>query len=162
REEEAERIVARMEAQVDSAELIQLNEPPIRIHTRTHTPWREIWNAIAHEHRRRSFLGFVLMLTQAFFYNAIFFTYPLVLVRFYGVPAERAGIYLLPFALGNLFGPIVIGHLFDTIGRKPMITLTYIVSGLLLALTGWLFHAELLDARTQTLAWMIIFFVASA
>ena len=162
REEEAERVVARMEAQVDPAELIQLNEPPIRIHTRTHTPWREIWNAIAHQHRRRSFLGFVLMLTQAFFYNAIFFTYPLVLMRFYGVPPESAGFYLVPFALGNVLGPIVIGHLFDTIGRKPMITLTYIISGVLLALTAWLFHAGLLDARTQTIAWMIIFFIASA
>src|SRR6478672_8053739 len=125
REEEAERIVARMEAQVDPAELIQLNEPPIRIHTRTHTPWREIWNTIVHQHRRRSFLGFVLMLTQAFFYNAIFFTYALVLMRFYGVPEENVGGYLLPFALGNVLGPLLLGHLFDTIGRKQMITLTY-------------------------------------
>ena len=121
------------------------DEPPTRIRTRTHTPWREIWNAIVHEHRRRSVLGFVLMLTQAFFYNAIFFTYPLVLMRFYDVPAEKAGLYLLPFALGNVLGPLVIGHLFDTIGRKPMITATYMISGLLLALTGWLFHAGLLD-----------------
>src|SRR6185436_8007236 len=112
--------------------------------------------------RRRSFLGFVLMSTQAFFYNAIFFTYALVLMRFYGVPEQSVGGYLLPFALGNVLGPLLLGHLFDTIGRKQMITLTYALAGVLLAVTGWLFHAGLLTAQTQTLAWTIIFFVASA
>jgi MFS family permease len=160
RNEEADRIVDEFEHKIDA--LPPHEELPTRIRTRTHTPWREIWNAIVHEHRRRSVLGFVLMLTQAFFYNAIFFTYPLVLMRFYGVPAQNAGLYLLPFALGNVLGPCVIGHLFDTIGRKPMITLTYALSGLLLAITGWFFHAGILNARTQTLAWMIIFFIASA
>ena len=135
---------------------------PVRIRTRTHTPWHEIWNAIVHEHRRRSFLGFVLMSTQAFFYNAIFFTYALVLMRFYGVPEKDVGGYLLPFALGNVLGPVLLGHLFDTIGRKQMISVTYAVSGILLALTGWLFHAGLLTAQTQTVAWTVIFFVASA
>ncbi|HEY2801459.1 MAG TPA: MFS transporter [Chthoniobacterales bacterium] len=162
REEEAERIVERFEESAGGADLMTPNEPATRIRTRTFTPWRAIWSAIAHEHRRRSFLGFVLMLTQAFFYNAIFFTYPLVLMRFYGVPPENAGLYLLPFALGNVLGPVVIGHLFDTIGRKPMIAGTYIVSGILLALTGWLFQAGLLNARTQTVCWMVIFFIASA
>jgi MFS family permease len=136
--------------------------PPTRIHTRTHTPWREIRDAIVHEHRRRSFLGFVLMLTQAFFYNAIFFTYALVLMRFYDVPERNVGGYLLPFALGNVLGPLLLGHLFDTIGRKQMIAATYGAAGILLALTGWLFHAGLLTAQTQTLAWTIIFFFASA
>jgi MFS family permease len=158
----AEAIVARFEEAAGTSRLTIPNEPSTRIRSRTHTPWSEIWNAIVHQHRRRSLLGFVLMLTQAFFYNAIFFTYPLVLMRFYGVPPENAGLYLLPFALGNVLGPIVLGHLFDTIGRKPMITATYLISGILLALTGWLFQAGLLDARTQTLAWMVIFFVASA
>jgi MFS family permease len=162
RNEEAERIVDEFESKAGTQMLPPLDEPPTRIRTRTHTRWREIWNAIVHEHRRRSILGFVLMLTQAFFYNAIFFTYPLVLMRFYGVPSQNAGLYLLPFALGNVLGPIVIGHLFDSIGRKPMITLTYALSGVLLALTGWLFHAGMLNAKTQTLAWMIIFFIASA
>jgi MFS family permease len=133
-----------------------------RIRTRMHTPWREMWNAIVHEHRRRSFLGLVLMSTQAFFYNAIFFTYALVLIRFYGAPENTVGGYLLPFALGNVLGPLLLGHLFDTIGRKQMITLTYGLAGLLLAFTGWLFHTGLLTAQTQTLAWTIIFFVASA
>src|SRR5438270_6197299 len=126
-------------------------EPPTRVRTRTHTPWREIWNTIVHEHRRRSVLGFVLMLTQAFFYNAIFFTYGLVLMRFYDVPAQNVGGYLVPFALGNVLGPIVLGHLFDTIGRKKMIAATYALSGILLAITGWLFHAGLLTAQTQTI-----------
>jgi MFS family permease len=136
--------------------------PPTRIRTRTHTPWREIWDAIVHEHRRRSFLSFVLMSTQAFFYNAIFFTYALVLMRFYSVPEQNVGGYLLPFALGNVLGPVLLGHLFDTIGRKQMITLTYGLAGILLAVTGWLFHAGMLTAQTQTLAWTIIFFIASA
>jgi MFS family permease len=135
---------------------------PTRIHTRTHTPWREIWDAIVHEYRRRSFLGFVLMSTQAFFYNAIFFTYALVLMRFYKVPEQNVGAYLLPFALGNVLGPLLLGHLFDTVGRKQMITLTYGLAGILLAITGWLFHAGILTAQTQTLAWTIIFFIASA
>jgi MFS family permease len=162
REEEAERIVDAIEDSIGRHRMPSPAEPPTRIRTRTHTPWHEIWNAIAHEHRRRSILGFVLMLTQAFFYNAIFFTYPLVLMRFYGVPPENAGLYLVPFALGNVLGPIVIGHLFDTVGRKPMIATTYILSGLLLAVTGWLFQKGVLTAQTQTIAWMIIFFIASA
>jgi MFS family permease len=141
---------------------LQYSNTPILVRTRTHTPWREIWDAIVHERRRRSFLGFVLMSTQAFFYNAIFFTYALVLMRFYSVPEKDVGGYLLPFALGNVLGPLLLGHLFDTIGRKQMITLTYGLAGILLALTGWLFHAGSLTAQTQTLAWTIIFFVASA
>src|SRR5881296_2237872 len=164
---EAEEIVAEVERKILGVNAAGITDPgykemPTRIRTRTHTPWREIWDAIVHEHRRRSFLGFVLMSTQAFFYNAIFFTYALVLMRFYGVPEQRVGGYLLPFALGNVLGPIVLGHLFDTIGRKQMIAATYGVSGILLGLTGWLFHAALLTAQTQTLAWTIIFFVASA
>jgi MFS family permease len=164
RNAEAEEIVDQVERRFvsDPETLPAHDSPPTRIQTRTHTPWREIWNAVVHKHRRRSFLGFVLMLTQAFFYNAIFFTYALVLMRFYGVPEQSVGGYLLPFALGNVLGPIVLGHFFDTIGRKQMIAATYGVSGILLALTAWLFHAGLLTAQTQTLAWTIIFFVASA
>jgi MFS family permease len=164
RNAEAEEIVDQVERRFASdPETLPAHEsPPTRIHTRTHTPWREIWNAVVHEHRHRSFLGFVLMATQAFFYNAIFFTYALVLMRFYGVSGQSVGGYLLPFALGNVLGPIVLGHLFDTVGRKQMIAATYGASGILLALAGWLFHAGLLTAQTQTLAWTIIFFVASA
>ena len=162
RPDEAERILDDVEQSMAADALLPHDAPPTRVRTRTHTPWREIWNTIVHEHRRRSLLGFVLMLTQAFFYNAIFFTYGLVLMRFYNVPAQNVGGYLLPFALGNVLGPIVLGHLFDTIGRKKMITATYAIAGLLLAASGWLFHAGMLTAQTQTIAWMIIFFVASA
>ncbi len=164
RDAEAERIIGEVERTITPhpKTLPAHTAPPTRIRTRTHTPWREIWNAIAHEHRRRSLLGFVLMLAQAFFYNAIFFTYALVLMRFYGVPEENVGGYLLPFALGNVLGPLLMGHLFDTIGRKQMITATYALAGILLALTGWLFRAGMLTAQTQTLAWTVTFFVASA
>ena len=164
RNAEAEQIVGEVEHKITThpETLPAHDSPPTRIRTRTHTPWPEIWNAIVHEHRRRSLLGFVLMLTQAFFYNAIFFTYALVLMRFYAVPAKNVGGYLLPFALGNVLGPIVLGHLFDTIGRKRMIAATYGLAGILLALTAWLFQAGMLTAETQTLAWTVIFFVASA
>ncbi|MGE5214755.1 MAG: MFS transporter, partial [Nitrospirota bacterium] len=180
RNDHAEEIVAEVERKIaatrnhgvveygsDASESARAtNIPPIQhsitpVRVRTRTPWREIWNAIVHEHRRRSFLGFVLMSTQAFFYNAIFFTYALVLMRFYSVPEQNVGGYLLPFALGNVLGPLLLGHLFDTIGRKQMITVTYALAGVLLAVTAWLFHAQLLTAQTQTLAWTIIFFVAS-
>jgi MFS family permease len=165
RNDEAEKIVAEVERKIGGSAVIDRrysDSPPTRIRTRTHTPWREIWNAIVHEHRRRSMLGLVLMLTQAFFYNAIFFTYALVLVRFYAIPERNVGGYLLPFALGNVLGPFVLGHLFDTIGRKTMIAITYAASGVLLALTAWLFYTGRLNAQTQTLAWTIIFFIASA
>ena len=169
RNHEAERIVSEVEESIKSATVPSTSlrtgadrRYRTRIRTRTHTPWREIWDAIVHEHRRRSLLGIILMLTQAFFYNAIFFTYALVLMRFYRVPEQSVGGYLLPFALGNVLGPLVLGHLFDTIGRKPMIAATYGLAGILLAITGWLFQAGLLTAQTQTLAWTIIFFVASA
>src|SRR5262249_35013624 len=161
RNSEAEQIVTDVERKIGASPLRPSNIP-LTILTRSHTPWREMWDAIAHEHRRRSFLGLVLMSTQAFFYNAIFFTYALVLMRFYSVPEQNVGGYLLPFALGNVLGPLLLGHLFDTIGRKQMITLTYALAGVLLAVTGWLFHAGFLTAQTQTLAWTIIFFVASA
>lgn len=167
RNEEAEEIVAEVERKVSANFSAVIDRRysdawPTRIRTRTHTPWREIWDAIAYEHRRRSFLGFVLMSTQAFFYNAIFFTYALVLMRFYRVPEQNVGGYLLPFALGNVLGPLLLGHLFDTIGRKQMIAATYGLAGILLALTGCFFHAGMLTAQTQTLAWTIIFFIASA
>jgi MFS family permease len=170
RNDEAERIVTEVEQKIMGAKATGIiptsrdyNEaPPTRIRTRTHTPWQEIWDTIVHEHRRRSFLSFVLMSTQAFFYNAIFFTYALVLMRFYSVREQNVGSYLLPFALGNVLGPLLLGHLFDTIGRKKMITATYGLAGILLALTGWLFHAGVLTAQTQTVAWTIIFFIASA
>jgi MFS family permease len=121
----------------------------------------EIWDTVFHRHRNRSCLGFVLMIAQAFFFNAIFFTYALVLVRFYKVAPEATALYLIPFAFGNVLGPLLLGPLFDKVGRKPMIVLTYAGAGILLAITGALFQAGLLNAQTQTVAWIAIFFVAS-
>jgi MFS family permease len=102
------------------------------------------------------------MIAQAFFYNAIFFTYALVLTDFYGIRADHVGWYLLPFAAGNFLGPVLLGHLFDAIGRRQMITTTYALSGLLLAGAGWLFAIGALSATGQTVAWTVIFFFASA
>jgi MFS family permease len=110
----------------------------------------------------RSLLGFSLMVGQAFLYNAIFFTYGLVLTTFYHIPNSSVGLYLIPFAIGNIIGPLTIGRLFDTIGRRQMISFTYIISGVLLTITGWLFLQGALSAVTQTICWSIIFFFASA
>jgi MFS family permease len=107
-------------------------------------------------------LGVALMAAQAFCYNAVFFTYALVLTRFYGIAPARIGLFILPFALGNFAGPLVLGRLFDTLGRRPMIVATYGLSGVLMIVTGALFAAGLLDAVQQTAAWTAIFFVASA
>jgi MFS family permease len=112
--------------------------------------------------RQRTYVGLTLMASQAFFYNAIFFTYALVLTDFYGVPADHVGWYILPFAAGNFLGPALLGRLFDTLGRRPMITLTYAISGLLLAITGYLFVTDVLSVVALTVAWSIIFFFASA
>jgi MFS family permease len=113
-------------------------------------------------HRDRAVLGLVLMSCQAFFYNAVFFTYALVLTKFYDIPAQQIGWFMLPFALGNLAGPLLLGRFFDTIGRKVMITATYGLSGLLMAGTGLAFAAGWLSAWEQTAAWTVIFFFASA
>jgi MFS family permease len=111
---------------------------------------------------KRSVLGLALMVSQAFFSNALFFTYALVLSTFYGVPSQNAPYYLLVFASGNFLGPMVLGRLFDTVGRRQMIAATYALSAVLLALTAWLFAADLLSATTQTIAWAVIFLIASA
>jgi MFS family permease len=102
------------------------------------------------------------MVTQAFLYNAIFFTYALVLQHFYHIPSDQIGLYFFPFAVGNLVGPLLLGRLFDTVGRRPLILATYGGSGLLLAVSAVLFHAGLLDAVTQTAFWCLVFFFASA
>jgi len=110
----------------------------------------------------RTTLGLVLMASQAFVYNAIFFTYALVLTKFYGIAADRVGLYILPFAIGNFLGPVLLGPLFDTFGRKPMIAATYALAGILLAITGHLFEIGVLTATTQTAMWSVVFFFASA
>jgi MFS family permease len=113
------------------------------------------------EYPKRAILGATLMITQSFLYNAIYFTYGLVLVQFYGVSADMVPLYGLAFAVGNLCGPMLLGPLFDSVGRKPMIAGTYIISGVLLAASGWLFDQGSLDAKSQTFCWIVIFFFAS-
>ena len=134
----------------------------VRLRTRDHTPLAEVGHVLFKTYRRRTFVGLTLMVAQAFFYNAIFFTYALVLINFYSIPAGEIGWYILPFAAGNVLGPILLGRLFDTIGRKVMIATTYAMSGILLAATGYLFSENLLSAQTLTIAWMLVFFFASA
>ncbi|MGH7728071.1 MAG: MFS transporter, partial [Vulcanimicrobiaceae bacterium] len=111
---------------------------------------------------KRTLVALALMVSQAFLYNAIFFTEALVLATFFGVPSGRVGLYIFPFALGNLLGPLVLGPLFDRIGRKPMIALTYLGSSALLVATGLLFVRGWFDATTIALAWSLVFFFASA
>jgi len=107
-------------------------------------------------------VGATLMITQSFLYNAIFFTHALVLINFYDVPTSKVPVYGLAFSIGNLCGPRILGPLFDSWGRKQMIAGTYIVSAVLLALSAVMFDAKVLNATTQTLMWVVIFFFASA
>ena len=135
---------------------------PIRIRPRTHTPLHAVFVALAITYRSRSLIALALMGAQAFFYNAIFFTYALVLTEFYGVRADQIGWHILPFAAGNFLGPAILGPLFDHLGRRAMISFTYIFSGVLLAGTGYLFATEIISAAQQTAAWTLVFFFASA
>jgi MFS family permease len=135
--------------------------PKVRLRMRRHTPLREVAHTLFSVYRQRSLVGMALMVAQAFFYNAIFFTFALVLTDFYGIAADQIGWYILPFAAGNFLGPLLLGRLFDTWGRRAMITITYGASGVLLALSGYLFAIGVLSAQTQTIAWMVIFFCAS-
>jgi MFS family permease len=160
---EADRVVAEVEERIEKeCGPLPPAEGTIRLRVRRRTPWREIWNAMVHRYPERSFLGFTLMVAQAFFYNAVLFTYGLVLLRFYGVSVKSLGFYLLPLALGNFSGPLLIGKLFDTVGRRTMIALTYALSGILLAVSSWLFARGLLNSWTQAISWSVIFFVASS
>jgi MFS family permease len=165
RPEEAEAIVDRIEAGVARQHGITLPHdhlPALRLKKRGHTRLMEIARALLRAYPRRTLLGVTLMTTQAFCYNAIFFTYALVLTKFYGVANGDVGWFMLPFALGNFLGPLLLGRFFDTLGRKTMIALTYALAGVLLVGGGWLFAQGMLDAAGQTLAWTVIFFFASA
>ncbi len=165
REEEAENVTTAIEDRfrlhgVRFSDVSTLK--PMRLHPRAFTPLREVLTTLFVTFRARTLLGLALMGAQAFFYNAIFFTYALVLTRFYNIASYSVGWYILPFALGNVLGPLFLGPLFDSIGRKPMIAFTYAASGLLLAISGWLFANQLLDAAWQTITWTVVFFFASA
>jgi MFS family permease len=159
RHAEADRIVADIERQVgargEAAHQLQMRA----LHS---VPWREILTLLVTRYRRRAILGIVLMGAQAFFYNAIFFTYALVLTNFFGIRESSVGYFIFPFAIGNFLGPLLLGHLFDVVGRRVMIAITYSISGVGLFVTGYLFSIEFLNPLGLTLAWSAIFFVASA
>ncbi|MFP5213194.1 MAG: MFS transporter [Acidobacteriota bacterium] len=165
RVDEAERIVSEIESKVKESigsETLPVPTHSITVDTSYRPTFMEIIRTILGSYRRRALLGLALMLSQAFFYNGIFFSYPIILINFYNIPAHSIGLYILPFALGNFTGPILLGHLFDTVGRRIMISATYMISAVMLTITGYLFSIGTLSATTQTIAWMLIFFVASA
>jgi MFS family permease len=158
---EAEAVIGEIEQRIEGHRLPPAGEK-IRLDVSSRHSMATLVLAIVREYPSRAVLGLVLMGSQAFFYNAIFFSYALVLTRFFEVPAASVGWYVLPFALGNFMGPLVLGPLFDSVGRKPMIALTYAVSGVLLAFVGYLFRIDAVSAATLTAWWCVIFFFASA
>jgi MFS family permease len=164
RDGEAQEVVAGIEARIIESEKVTL--APVEAKLELGDPHKLTLGSVARtllkHYPGRTALGVVLMASQAFIYNAIFFTYALVLTKFYGVAADKVGLYILPFALGNFLGPVLLGKLFDTLGRKQMIAATYALAGILLALTGELFHMGVLTAATQTVMWTVVFFFASA
>jgi len=164
RPNEARRIVEGIEQRLTEQghQLATPSGNPLRLHARDHTPLGEIFHTLFVSFRRRALVGLTLLTAQAFFYNAIFFTYALVLTDFYNVPSEHVGWYVLPLALGNFCGPLLLGRLFDVVGRKVMISTTYALSGVLLAASGYAFQQGWFDVQQQAIAWMVIFFFASA
>ena len=143
-------------------ELPPVTDPTLRLRAHRGGWFLAGVRALFATYARRTVLGVALMGAQAFCYNAVFFTYALILTKFYQVPSGRVGLFMLPFALGNFLGPLLLGRLFDTLGRRTMITATYALSGVLMAGVGWLFAGGTLDAMWQTVAWSVIFFFASA
>jgi len=162
REAEAERVLAQIEREVSARHALPDVSSSLAIKPIAAPGWGEIARLMATRYRRRTVLGLALMASQALFYNAIFFTYALVLARFYGVPEQSVGYYIFPFALGNFLGPLVLGRLFDSIGRRKMIAATYAIAGLGLVVTGYAFRMDALSPSQLSLAWSAIFFVASA
>jgi MFS family permease len=165
RVQEAERIVADIERETEARGVLLrpvTEDQAIEIQPRGVATYRELARTLFRDYRRRSIVGFLLMVTQSFLYNAIFFTYALVLASFYGIRGGAVAYFIFPFAVGNLLGPLLLGRFFDTIGRRIMIGSTYTVSGVLLFVTGWLFDRGALTAVTQTILWCVIFFFASA
>jgi len=163
REEEAEEVVKAIEAEIEerTGKPLPLPVVEIAIHPGREVNLRTVAKAVFGRYRRRSVLCLALMISQSFLYNAIFFTYSLVLITFYRVPESETGLYLLPFAISNFLGPLLLGRLFDTVGRRQLISATYLLSALLPLLTGWLFVNRMLSAVGQTVFWSFIFFFAS-
>jgi MFS family permease len=165
---EAERITGHIEQRVRRRattrdDAVDANGRLLRLRVRERpTSFVDLGASLLRHYPRRAILGLVLMIAQAFCYNAIFFTYALVLDRFYAVAPEDVGLYLLPFAISNFLGALLLGPLFDLWGRRQMIATTYAVAGALLVATAVLFVNGALGATTQTLAWSLVFFFASA
>ena len=165
REDEAEQTIAYIEHEVEQGgrTLPRVDDDrAIELKPAENIGYFALARVLFKEYPSRAVYGATLMITQSFLYNAIFFTYTLVLGNFYGVDSSQAPLFLIAFAVGNLTGPLTLGHLFDTIGRKKMIAGTYVLSGALLAVTAVLFRADVLTAVTQTIAWCVIFYFASA
>ncbi|WP_329478292.1 MFS transporter [Kribbella sp. NBC_01484] len=165
RVEEAERTVDDIEARVrrQGGELREVtDDEAINLVDYPPVTYREIARVMLRDYRRRSFLGFSMMVTQAFLYNAIFFTYALVLKSYFGLNDSSIALYFFPFAIGNLAGPLLLGHFFDTIGRRKMILGTYSVAAVVLFITALLFNSGALNAATLTGLWCVVFFFASA
>ena len=164
RDEEAEALVSDIERMVAEQTGQELAEPSktIRIRQRRAIGFGTVAKTVFKLYPKRTVLGLSLFVGQAFLYNSVFFTYALVLDKFYGVGANQVGFYIFAFAIGNFVGPLVLGRFFDSVGRKPMIAGTYVLSGVLLAVTAVLFQSGTLTATTQTAAWCVIFFFASA
>jgi MFS family permease len=164
RDDEAEAVTRDIERQVVESTGAELEDPDeaITIKQRKSIGLWEITRAIVSTYPKRTVLGLALFIGQAFLYNSILFGYATLLSTFFGVATSDAPYYLVAFAVGNLVGPIVLGPLFDTLGRKPMIAGTYILSGVLLLITGYLFKQNQLDATSLTVSWSVVFFFASA
>jgi MFS family permease len=164
REDEAEEVVSDIERQVreDTGDELAAPKREIKLRQRDTIGFATIAKTVFKVYPRRTVYGLSLFIGQAFLYNAIFFTYALVLSTFYKVDDAKVGLYLIPFAIGNFLGPILLGRLFDTVGRRIMISSTYILSGIALFVTALLFKNGTLDATTQTIAWCVVFFFASA
>jgi MFS family permease len=158
---EAEDVIAEMERYATEPTSLPPLEKALRIRQRERFGLDVVFEAIFRRYLRRSIVGFVLMTAQAFVYNAIFFTYALVLTRYYSVRPDATGFYMLPFAISNFLGPLVLGRFFDTIGRRQMIAGTYAASAAILAITGWLFVHGMLSSFAQASLWTLLFFFAS-
>nr|WP_091187341.1 MFS transporter [Microbacterium humi] len=163
---QAEELVGSIEETIERETGTTLETVPddkeIRIRQRRSTGFGEIARTAVTRFPRRFVLGLSLFIGQAFLYNAVFFTYALVLTELLGVPDDIAPWSLVPIAIGNFLGPILLGHFFDSVGRKPMIASSYIGSGILLVVTALMFGGGILDATWLTVCWCVVFFFASA
>ncbi|MFC5217440.1 MFS transporter [Streptomyces coerulescens] len=164
RDDEAERIVTAIERKVESerSEPLPRPEGELTIRQRRSVSFLEIGRTVFSKYRRRAILGFSLFIGQAFLYNAITFGFGAILATFFDVPTGDTGYYFAVIAVGNFLGPLLLGRLFDTVGRRVMISSTYLLSGLLLFATAWLFDQGVLNATTMTACWCAVLFFASA